>query len=167
MLLCEPLPYEDVPWTLLDSFPDRTVFQTRAWLEYLRESQGAIPCVLTLKHGAATAGYFTGALFRRFGIPFLGSPFPGWGTPYMGFNLAPGISRADALEAVESFAFHEMHCRHIEIADPGFHAEDGGALDFASTSYNTYTSDLTLSEDDLFSRMDSACRRCIRKADKE
>src|SRR3954470_16607508 len=34
------------------------------------------------------------------------------------------------------------------------------------TSYETYKSDLTKSEDELFKGMDSACRRCIRKAEK-
>jgi len=33
-------------------------------------------------------------------------------------------------------------------------------------SYASYRNDLTQTEDKLFSGMDSACRRCVRKAEK-
>jgi predicted N-acyltransferase len=39
-------------------------------------------------------------------------------------------------------------------------------LQIDRTAYETYKSDLTKSEEDLFKGMDSACRRCIRKAEK-
>src|SRR5215471_10615153 len=92
-------------WKLLDSFADRTVFQTRAWVEFVRESQRATPVVAELRQGGEVLGYFTGLTFSKFGLKILGSSFPGWTTPYIGFNLKPGVSRRAALAALEKFAW--------------------------------------------------------------
>src|SRR5882724_942823 len=91
----------DVDWGRLDGFADRTVFQTREWLQFVHETQRARIVLFELMDGSEVAGYFTGLVFSRLGMRMLGSSFPGWTTPYMGFNLAPGASRRDALAAVE------------------------------------------------------------------
>jgi hypothetical protein len=96
----------------------------------------------------------------------LGSSFPGWTTPYMGFNLNPGIPRSSALEALEKFAWDELKCLHMEVSDPNFTNEDGERLGFKAEYYGSYRSDLTKPEEELFNGMESACRRCIRKAEK-
>jgi len=114
----------------------------------------------------STAGYFTGIMFRRLGVPILGSPFRGWTTPYMGFNLVPGAPRQRALSALERFAFRELRCLHLEIADQHFGPEDGARLGFAQRAIRSYLSDLTQSESEMFAAMDSSRRRAIRKAQK-
>jgi hypothetical protein len=96
----------------------------------------------------------------------LGSSFPGWTTPYMGFNLVAGVSRADALGAIEKLAWDELKCLHMEVSDPYFKVEDGEALEFTVQFYTSYRTDLTKSEEEIFNGMDSACRRCVRKAEK-
>ncbi len=63
-------------------------------------------------------GYFTGLTFSKFGMRVLGSSFPGWTTPYIGFNLKPGASRRGALEALEKFAWDDLKCLHMEVSDP-------------------------------------------------
>jgi Acetyltransferase (GNAT) domain len=156
----------EVPWAALDRMPDRTVFQTRAWLEFLAETQSAQGIVAELRDGAAVVGYFTGAVFQRFGVRVLGSSFPGWTTPYIGFNLLPGVSHVDALLALERLAFGELKCLHLEVSDRQMKPEDGTKLGFEVEQYETYESDLRQSEAQILQSMDSACRRCIRKAEK-
>ena len=156
----------DVPWQALDGFDDRVVFQTREWLNFIAESQHATPIVAEIRDGDTVAGYFSGLVVRKFGVRILGSSFPGWTTPYIGFNLAPGYSRARLLDPLTAWAFRELHCLHVEVSDRCFQPEDGDAARLDRTAYETYKSDLTRSEDDLFKAMDSACRRCIRKAEK-
>jgi hypothetical protein len=119
-----------------------------------------------LIEGGQLAGYFTGLTFSRFGVKILGSSFPGWTTPYMGFNLREGASRAAALAAVEEMAWSELKCLHIEISDPLFSVDDGQSLGFDCEFYHSYRTDLRCSEEELFNNMESACRRCIRKAEK-
>jgi hypothetical protein len=163
---CHILEFDAIDWKVLDRFADRTVFQTRAWIQFIQESQNATPLIAELREGRDVAGYFTGLTFARFGVKILGSSFPGWTTPYMGFNLRPGVSRAAALAAVEEMAWGSLQCLHVEVSDPYFTIEDGKALGFACEFYTSYRTDLTKSEKELFDDMDSACRRCIRKAEK-
>ncbi|HET9406839.1 MAG TPA: GNAT family N-acetyltransferase [Candidatus Sulfotelmatobacter sp.] len=155
-----------VDWAKLDGFADRTVFQTREWLQFVHETQRARTVVCELADGGEITGYFSGLMFSKFGIRMLGSSFPGWTTPYIGFNLVPGTSRKSALAAVEELAWGPLKCLHMEVSDPFFSFEDGKDLGFVGEAYASYRTDLTQTEDKLFGNMDSACRRCIRKAEK-
>jgi hypothetical protein len=156
----------EVPWAALDEFEDRTVFQTREWVKFLAETQRARPVVAELREGGEVAGYFTGLTFQRFGIRILGGSFPGWTTPYVGFNLKPGASRRAALAAAEQLAFGDLKCLHMEISSQGFTAADGDGLGFRVIPLDSQETDLRQSEEEIFGLMTSACRRCVRKADK-
>ena len=157
---------QDVPWAALDAFPDRVVFQTREWLDFIAESQKATPVVAEIRDAGAVAGYFSGLIVRKLGVRILGSSFPGWTTPYIGFNLHPSWSRATLLPHFTRWAFRELGCLHVEVSDRSFTAADAAGAAMQPGAYETYKSDLTLSEDELFKRMEGACRRCIRKAEK-
>ena len=163
---CRFIDFDAADWKRLDAFADRTVFQTREWVSFVSESQKATPVLAELSDGGAVVGYFTGLTFSRFGVKVLGSSFPGWTTPYMGFNLVPGASRATALQALETSVWDELKCLHMEVSDPNFAVEDGQKLGFQCEAYESYRTDLTRSEEEIFNAMDSACRRCIRKAEK-
>src|SRR5690242_727189 len=103
---CQLLELKNVEWEALDQSHDRTVFQTREWLQFISQTQRAEPVVAEFRERTRVVGYFTGLTFTRFGIKVLGSSFPGWTTPYMGFNLLPGIRRTAALAAVEKLAWN-------------------------------------------------------------
>jgi len=163
---CIPIDLKTVDWQALDGFADRTVFQTREWLAFVAETQNATPVVAELRQAGKLLGYFSGLTVTRFGVKILGSSFPGWTTPYIGFNLLPGVSRAAALAAVEEMAWNTLKCLHMEISDPCFKIEDGEEHGFTCQFYTSYRTDLTKSEEELFNNMDSACRRCVRKAEK-
>lgn len=163
---CAIVDPKQVNWERLDRFADRTVFQTREWLNFVAETQRAAPVVAELRQDGDIAGYFSGLTFSRMGVKVLGSSFPGWTTPYIGFNLAPGASRAEALAAIEKLAWDTLKCLHMEVSDPHFAPEDGHGLGFGCEYYTSYRTDLTQSEEQLFQGMDSACRRCVRKAEK-
>ncbi len=96
----------------------------------------------------------------------LGSSFPGWTTPYIGFNLNPGVPRRSALEALEKFAWDDLKCLHLEVSDPNFSFEDGESGGFTAEYFATYRTDLTRSEEELFNGMEKDRRRCIRIAEK-
>ena len=147
-----------------DGFADRLIYQTEAWVRFVSESRGAEPVWAELRDGATVAGYLSGLLFSVYGVRILGSPFPGWTTPYMGFNLAPGVSRWRAVEALERFAFETLRCLHFEIVDRYLTLEDASRLEAQVEVQATYETDLRQTEDELFRAMTSACRRCVRKA---
>ena len=160
------LKFEQVPWDELDSFEDREVCQTKPWIDFVLASQGGHPVVAALRDRGQTVGYFTGIVVSKLGVPILGSPFVGWTTPYMGMNLRPGISRTEALAALERFAFGELNCLHVELADRHLTIDEATQIGFDHTVIDDYVTDLSKTEDELFASMSSSCRRCVRKATK-
>jgi len=150
----------------MDAFSDRHVFQTREWLSFIEAEQKADPVVCAVKAGSSTVGYFTGLVVRHFGVRILGSPFPGWSTGYMGFNLENGISRREAVDALVRFAFGPLQCAHVEVRDRYLDSSAAQRLGGTVHDFATFEVDLRGSEDEIFGRMTSACRRCIRKAQK-
>ena len=166
MLVLERMRLEEVDWPRLDSYPDRVVFQTREWLEFVARTQQAEPVIAKLVRDGTGVGFFTGLVIRRLGVRILGSPFPGWTTSSMGFNLDEGVSRREAAEALLRFAFGTLRCLHVELKDRRLGGDELAGLGFAQTATVTFEIDLAAEEDVIFGRMDSACRRCIRKAEK-
>jgi CelD/BcsL family acetyltransferase involved in cellulose biosynthesis len=155
---------QDADWERMDAVPDRVVFQTREWVEFLATTQNAEPVLAVVRDGQADVGYFTGLIVKRLGVRILGSPFPGWTTDYLGFNLVAGVSRRDAAEALLRFAFGALGCLHVELCDRYFSCGDlDGSRYETDSSRRTFVLDLTGDESDVFGRMTSACRRAVRK----
>lgn len=167
MFTLERLPLDEVDWSSLDAFSDRNLFQRRHWLEFIRTFTGGEIVVAALQDQGCIVGYFSGILFKKFGVPILGSPFRGWTTGYMGFNLEPGIPRAKALACLERFAFKELGAWHLEVTDRHLGRDEGIELGFVPRTMEGYLTDLSQSEDRLFANMSSACRRAVRKSEKE
>jgi len=166
MLQLERVELADVDWCDVDAFADRSPFQTREWLDFLAASQGGEPVVARLRDGSATVGWFSGMIVKRFGVRILGSPFQGWTTGPMGFNLEPGVDRRAAVDALLRFGFKDLRCLHVELLDRrlGFDELDG--IRGEAATYESFELDLTRPEDELFAAMSSACRRAVRKSEK-
>ncbi len=163
----ERLELNSVDWELLDSYSDRVIFQTREWIEFVTRTQRAEPVIAAVVEGGKTVGHFTGLMVERYGVRILGSPFPGWTTPSMAFNLVHGTSRRDAARALVDFAFGSLGCLHLELKDRALQTSDLDGLGFASSPTVTFEVDLAAGEDEICTRMTSACRRAIRKSVKE
>jgi CelD/BcsL family acetyltransferase involved in cellulose biosynthesis len=157
----------EVDWDELDSFSDRVIFQTREWLDFVARTQQAEPIVATVSQGGRRVGYFTGLVAKRYGMRILGSPFPGWTTSTMGFNLEEGADRPAAAKGLADFAFGPLRCMHLEFKDRALQSGDLEGLGFKSSATVTFEVDLAPDEEVIFGRMTSACRRAIRKGVKE
>jgi CelD/BcsL family acetyltransferase involved in cellulose biosynthesis len=140
---------ERVDWDALDSFPDRNVYQTREWLSFTAKTQQADPVLATVEEEGEVVGFFTGLIVRRYGIRILGSPFRGWTTAYLGFNLRAGVSRPAAVEAMLPFAFGRLGCMHVELRDRHLDLEDVEGMGFASSPKTIFEVDLRASEDEF------------------
>ncbi len=165
MISFQRLSLEQVPWDALEAFPDRVIFQTRPWLEFLRHTQGAQPVVAAIQEDGQTVGYFTGALLHKYGLRILGSPFKGWATSYMGFNLPEGVARSRYLEALTHFAFRDLGAVHLELVDRHLSANQVPS-GYTQSSYITHEINLRQDEDTLWGNMSRSCRASIRKAEK-
>ena len=150
-------------WETADRFSDRLVFQTREWVGFVAHTQHAEPVVAKVLEGGTTVGYFTGLVQRRVALPLLGSPMPGWTTPFMGFNLEPDVSRVSAVEALVPFALRELRCVHLELHDRYLGPENSPA-GFTQRPWTGLEVDLAQSEDAVWATLKAPCRTAIRKA---
>lgn len=164
MISFELLDYNRVPWQELDQYHDRTVFQTKSWIDFIAESHSATPIIAVVKLKGRVLGYFTGLVVKKFGVKILGSPFSGWTTTYMGFNLQPEVEVHEVLEAFPKFAFNVLGCRVIQISERRLTDLDFKNSSYSIVNYRNLEIDLTKSEDVLFSNMVSSYRHGIRKA---
>ena len=150
----------------LQQFPERSWCQSSAWLNFLSETQKGEVVIAALYEGNSVLGYFTGLMIRRFGLRILGSPLPGWTTAYMGLVLKPEVSRTEALEALQRFAFSDLRCVHLELMDRNLSESSLGDR-YQFLSYNSFEIDISREDDELFRDMTHPCRRSIRLATRE
>jgi Acetyltransferase (GNAT) domain len=156
----------EIDWAALDAFEDRVFSQRRYWLEFITSFAPREIVVAELCDLGRTIGYFSGIRSRIYGVPILGSPFRGWLTNDIGFNLAADVPYRDALRALERFAFKDLGCLQLEVADRDFEVADGADLGFRCRRYPSHVSDLTLTEEAMLARMSRSTRWSIRKAER-
>ena len=140
------------------------IFQTNDWIKLISETQNATPIFLSIFSDESHVGFFTGLIIKKFGLKFLGSPFRGWQTYFMGFNLKDDAPFERILEALSTYAFKDLGCNYIEIIDTNFLENILRKSSYKYEDLNYYAIDLTRSEEDLFSNMDHTGRNCIRKS---
>lgn len=153
-----------VPWAELDRRPDRTVFQTRPWLDFLVESQDAEPVVARVHRDGESIGWFTGAIVRRGGIKVLGSPMRGWTTSYMGFNVDVDVAQLDLLDGLRRFAFSGLGCVHLEVMDRSFDASMPTPSRFHAGRLSGYERRIDVDDDALMAGMTKNGRRDVRRS---
>ncbi len=163
-VVLERMPYDPVAWeAILEEWPEAEVFHGSAWFAFLAASQGAEPVVAIVREGGRPVGYFVGAIVRRFGLRILGSPLKGWSTTHMGFLLEEGADRRAAAEALVQFAFQDLGCVHVELADRWLTADQMAGSGFAVEPASTFIVDLTPPEEAILGRMRRTTRQAIGK----
>jgi hypothetical protein len=164
MISFERIKVSDLTQENMDVFSNMNVFHTLPWVNFIEETLKAEPVVLAIKSGNQLVGYFSGLIVHKFGLRILGSPFRGWDTYYMGFNLTPGISLCEILDVFPTFVFKTLHCHYIEIVDPLLTQNELHCLSFKVDRLPWLALDLSLTEDELFANMKGSARTAIRKS---
>jgi len=167
LLSFERINLSDVDWHELAKSHDYSVCQSKPWMEFVTECQGAEPVVARVLERGTQIGWFTGMIIRKFGMPILGSPFPGWTTLYMGFNLPPDYPRLDAVRALPHFAFAGLGCIHLELMDRFITMVEAVSLGWQMRGLRNREIDLRQDEEAIWKQMsNSSARYCIRKSEK-
>ncbi len=159
MIRLKRLAFESVPWAECDSLDDRTIYQTRPWLEFLDATQGGEPVVAAILSNDALLGYFTGMIVRRCGVRIFGSPFRGWTTGHMGCNLVGECDSRVLLSAIRTFVFDELRCHYLEIFDRRIGVAECADLPFRIEYDRSFAIDLRKSDEEILGAMNSSCRR--------
>jgi hypothetical protein len=168
MISFERVDINDMPWDRISEFSRASLFHILPWINFLVDVKGAEPVIATVQSDGQVQGYFTGLITKKYGLRILGSPFRGWGTYFMGFNLKPDVSYHEVLQAFPKFAFDELKCHYLEITDSNLKRNEWKGLPYRVEQLQWFILDLTKSEETLFANMkDKSCRRSIRRAEKK
>ena len=52
-------------------FPDRTIFTTKEWIEFIIEDQAIKPVIIRIVKEDSTIGYFTAGIFSKYNIKII------------------------------------------------------------------------------------------------
>ena len=99
------------------AFPNKTVLTTPAWIRFIEEDSKAEPYILRITKGDELVGYFTGLKTKKLGLHIIASPFPGWSTQYMGFDVYDTALKCKILPELVDFIMKNEKCGYIEIHD--------------------------------------------------
>jgi CelD/BcsL family acetyltransferase involved in cellulose biosynthesis len=150
---------------LVERFDDHTVFHTWPWLESVRREHGLRAELVQVRDAASCVAVWPCLMQRKGPFRILGSPLPGWSTPYLGPLIAPD---ADVHAVFETFLrrsslrrWSYMNCRVFDKArdvDLERHGFTRGRRE------ETYLIDLEKPEETIWAGLKGSCRSRVRKA---
>ena len=164
MISFERIDMKDMNWEEIPEIGELNIFQSLPWINFLSTVHKIEPVILTVKSNEQICGYFFGLIVKKFGLRILGSPFRGWMTYFMGFNLKPTVSLNEVLQAFPAFVFGQLKCHYLEIMDRCWNGDAGVDLRYKVDHLPWFALDLVPNEDAIFARMKDTGRRGIRKA---
>lgn len=167
MLSFEKIELEKLNIDEYNNFNDKLIFQTVEWIDFLMQTQKVAPIILRICEGEKFIGYFTGFLFKKFGIKIVGSSFRGWSTMYMGFNLIDGYERVSVIKELWPFLKKEYNCAYCEILDRFITIEQAEKAGLTFQIQASYGIDIGGDEQDLLLHFSKHCRKQIRQSEKK
>ena len=145
------------------AFANKHLFTTMEWLEFLQEDSKGDVFFLRISDENSLVGYFTGMIVTKYGIRIAGSPFSGWSTVYMGFDVIDGINKLDLIPCVQEYLFKRKKVRLIEIVDRDISVKDAREAGYCTDVADTLELDVDKTDDELFKAFKTDCRNFIRQ----
>lgn len=158
---------EDLDESEYNSFPNKSVLTTIDWIKIVIEDAHATPIILRITCAGDLVGYFTSLTVSKFGFKIIGSPFPGWSTPYMGFDFYDNRLKKDVLPYLVEFLIKSVKFSFFQISDRDITFEESEQLkkDYGYIISKSGTLELDISADDiqLYKKMKTDCRNFIKQ----
>lgn len=150
-----------------DNMPNKSVLTTYDWISFIQEDSKANPYIIRISEESRLVGYFSGLITRKFGINILGSPFPGWSTPYMGLDLVNTAEKINVLSELLPFLKENSGCVYIQIIDRDFDYDElikiAPLLNFAVEFSETLELLIDENNELQYKRMKTDCRNFIKQ----
>ena len=148
-----------------DDFANKNIFTRLDWLYFLRKDSNIYPCVLKVirRQDKCFVGYLTGGLFSRFGVKIFASPFSGWSTCFMGYDLTERNELKRILLETRAFLFEKLGCMYAEIIDREISIDDAKLWGFDFETVSTLELKIDRSDEELFKVFKTDCRNFIRQ----
>lgn len=146
-----------------NSFSSQSVFVTPAWLRFVAEDSHASPVLVRITDGQGLVGYFVGMTVRKFGIPILGSPFPGWSTCHMGLLTDRTEEKCEILRQLVPCLYRCTKCVYMEITDRDISEEQAQQAGFKTKTVGTLELSIDMDDAGLMKQMKVDCRNFVRQ----
>ncbi|MBZ9689216.1 GNAT family N-acetyltransferase [Clostridium estertheticum] len=159
----EVIDIDDVNIEEYYGFENKVLFTTMEWLDFIKINQKAKPVIIRITKNSNFVGYFTGLLFSRFGIRIFGSPFDGWTTGYMGFDVLDGYDKVDLIEPVSKFLFRNFKCLYIQIVDRFIEQNQLKNTKYHYTISKSIELNIDKTDEELLKVFKDTCGRLIRQ----
>jgi CelD/BcsL family acetyltransferase involved in cellulose biosynthesis len=150
---------------LIAPYPARTLFHTRAWLDYLSASRGIRLRFWEIREGAESVGHLCGGLLQKGPFRILGSPLRGWGTNSMGPVSRSPLDQRAFLSALDTLARRES-LSIVELESPGLSDDTLQEFGYQAVAQPTYLVELTPGDPNrMWDRLErKSCRYEIARA---
>jgi hypothetical protein len=159
--------FEEIP--LLDTFDAAirhhktgNVFVHQPWLKFTVDNSNGKFIGLKIQDDAFNISFFAGILFCRFGVKIIGSPFRGWGTPYMGVFGNIQIDQNFVRELL-NFLFERYQPHYLEIINSSNGSNILSCAEFSVSTVESIRMNLMLGTAELFSKLKGDCRTYLRQ----
>lgn len=146
-----------------NQLPNKNLFTTIEWINFVKETHNAEPVIIRITEEHKLVGYFTGLLVKKFGIKILGSPFNGWTTAYMGFDVVEGYDKVDLIESITKFLFRTLKCLFIQITDRYIEEAQLKNTKYKYLMSRSIELNIDRTEEAIFKSFKSECRTSIRQ----
>lgn len=163
MFTFEEIDIKDINEEEYYGFEEKVLFTTKQWIRYIKTNQNATPVIIRITKENKFVGYFTCLLFKKFGIKIIGSPFNGWTTGYMGFDVVSKYSKVDIIKPLSEFLFKEYKCLYIQIADRFIQEDEVEKNGFEYVMSKSIELRIDKTDEGLFKVFKTDCRNYIRQ----
>ena len=154
--------FEQIEGRSFIDFPATSVFTTHEWIRFVQEDSKAEPLIVEIRLNEKTIGYFSALIMRKMGIKIIGSPFRGWSTCFMGFDV-PHNNKIDILPHLVSYLNRTFRCWYIEIIDRDISVMQASQSCYMHDIVSTLELEIGKSDEKLFKVFKSDCRNFIRQ----
>lgn len=141
---------------------NKSIFTTIEWINFIHEDSEAKPIILEIFQKDVFVGYFSALTVNKFGIKIVASPFAGWSTCFMGFDVNLN-NKTDILSDLIKYLFKKFKCHYIEIIDRDISVDQAKSAGFNCSPVCTLELDINRSDQELFKAFKTDCRNFIRQ----
>lgn len=146
-----------------NNFRSKTLFTTVDWISFVEEDSKAKPIILKIEKDGVLVGYFSSLEVNKFGVKIIGSPFSGWSTCFMGFDVYEGVNKLDLVEPVSRYLFKEKKALLVEIIDRDIKCEEAKSYGYRVSRDNTLEVEIDKTDEELFKVFKTDARNFIRQ----
>ena len=146
----------------VERFPNKTVYHTYEWLEFIERSQGLRKIIYEIRIDGTVVCYLPGFAIRKGPLKIFASPFPGWTTPYMGPLLLESVPQRLFFDEFRRLMNKEGY-HYAELCNRALNHELAKEEGFAVEEGVTYVAEIGANADEILANFKKSTRNATRK----